>query len=192
MSYIANPFVAVLDANVLYPFRIRDVLLTFSQQGLFRARFTECIIDEWVRNLTAKRPDLADSIEAQVEVIRANLPECFVTGYEPLIAGLTLPDPDDRHVLAAAIRCSAQVIVTFNEKDFPEEVLSEHDTERLTPDDFLVNTFDLYPNASAKALRTVRKRYMNPPFDKSEFLLDLTSKGLPKLAAAARPYIEFI
>lgn len=192
MSHIANPFVVILDANVLYPFRSRDVLLTFAQLGLFRARITDDIMDEWTRHLIANKPDLETSVRNQVEAIKDAFEECFVVGYEPLIDGLALPDLDDRHVLAAAIKCSAQVIVTENHKDFPADVLDEHDLITLSADDMLANTFDLFPIECALALRTVRKRYGNPPFTPSEFLLDLTKCGMPKLAAMARASIDYL
>ena len=118
MNHVANPFVVVLDANVLYPYRMRDILFTFAHQGLFRARFTKDIIDEWTRNLIADKPDLKTSVEKQATIVAEVFDECFVEGYEPLIAGLNLKDPDDRHVLAAAIKCSAQIIVTENRQDF--------------------------------------------------------------------------
>lgn len=123
MSIVANPFVVVLGANVLYPFRTRDILFTFAHEGLFRARFTEEIVDEWTRNLLARKPELSESIRLQVNAIRGAFDECFVTGHMPLVEGLDMPDPDDRHVLAAAIRCSAQVIVTENKRDFPQDLL---------------------------------------------------------------------
>lgn len=192
MSHIANPFVVILDANVLYPFRTRDVLLTFAQLGLFRARFTDDIMDEWTRHLIANKPDLETSVRKQVDAIKDAFEECFVVGYEPLIDGLALPDLDDRHVLAAAIKCSAQVIVTENHKDFPDDVLDDHDLITLSADDMLANTFDLFPIECARALRTVRKRYGNPPFTPSEFLLDLTKSGMPKLAAMARASIDYL
>ncbi len=192
MSHVANPFVIVLDANVLYPFRTRDVLFTFAQQGLFRARFTDEIIDEWTRSLIKNKPGLKASIGRQEKIIRDVFEECFVTGFEPLIDGLKLPDKDDRHVLAAAIKCSAQIIVTENKKDFPEDVLEEHNIEALSADDMLANTFDLFQMGGAKALRIVRQRYDNPPFTASEFLLDLTKCGMPKLAAMARNGIEYL
>ena len=118
MSHVANPFVVVLDANVLYPFRTRDVLLTFAQQGLFRARFTNQIIDEWTRNLIQNKPELQESVQQQELVVRDVFEECFVAGFEPLVSGLNLPDKDDRHVLAAAIKCSAQVIAPRTKKIF--------------------------------------------------------------------------
>ncbi len=192
MSHVANPFVVVLDANVFYPFRTRDVLFTFAQHGLFRARFTNQIMDEWTRNLIENKPELKDSVRRQERVIREVFEECFVTGFEPLVSGLNLPDKDDRHVLAAAIKCSAQVIVTENKKDFPEDILEEYSVEALSADDMLANTYDLFPIDGARALRAVRQRYGNPPFTASEFLLDLTKCGMPKLAAMARSGIEYL
>lgn len=176
----------------MYPFRTRDVLFTFAQQGLFRARFTEQIIGEWTNSLIRNKPDFEKSVLEQAEAVRNVFQECFVTGYEPLIEGLVLPDENDRHVLAAAIKCSAQIIVTENLKDFPPEVLEEHDIEVLGADDVLANTFDLFPIDGAMALKTVRQRYDNPPFSQSEFLLDLTKSGMPKLAAMARSTIEYL
>lgn len=192
MSYIANPFVMVLDANVLYPFRTRDVLFTFAQQGLFRARLTEQIMDEWTFNLIKNKPAMKASVESQAAAIREVFDECFVTGHEVLIGGLALPDPGDRHVLAAAIASGAQLIVTENLKDFPDDVLDTYGIVALGADDARANTFDLFPVEGARALRIVRQRYDNPAFTASEFLFDLTKSGMPKLAAMARSVIEFL
>lgn len=192
MSHVANPFVVVLDANVLYPFRMRDILFTFAQQGLFRPRFTTEIIDEWTRSLIADKPKLEASVRRQAKIVAEVFDECFVDGYKPLIEGLNLPDADDRHVLAAAIKCSAQIIVTENRRDFPENVLNEYGVKALGADDLLANTCDLFPIEGARALRTVRMRYENPPFTPSEFLLDLTKCGMPKLAGMSRKGIEYL
>ncbi len=192
MTFVVNPFVAIVDANVLYPFRVRDVLLTFADEGLFRARFTDEIINEWTRNLIKNKPSFEDSVRQQEAVIRNLFDDCLVTGHHPFIEVLDLPDPDDRHVLAAAIRCSAQVIVTENLRDFPAATLDEYDIEALTADDFLVNTYSLFRSDGARALRAVRNRYRNPPMTAADFILDLTRAGLPKLAAAARPDIDFL
>ena len=192
MSIVANPFVVILDANVLFPFRVRDVLLTFAHEGLFRARFTEEILAEWTENLIELKPQLKESVLSQADEIRQNFDECFVTGHMPLIEGLEMPDKDDRHVLAAAIRCSAQVIVTENKRDFPSDLLEEYDVHVLGADEMLVNTYELFPVEAARALGRVRARYRNPPMNVSEFLLDLTRTGLPKLAALARRDIEIL
>ena len=192
MSFVANPFVVVLDANVLFPVRLRDVLLSFAEEGLFRARFTDDIIAEWTENLIRLKPSLEGSVRTQEDLIRANFGECFVQGYHALIAGLALPDPNDRHVLAAAIRCSAQIIVTENLRDFPANMLEEHDVQALGADDFLAGTYDLFPSDAVRALRAVRRRYRNPAMNPSEFVLDLTRNGLPKLAAMIRADVEFL
>jgi hypothetical protein len=110
----------------------------------------------------------------------------------PLVEGLDLPDKGDRHVLAAAIRCSAQVIVTENRRDFPKDILEEYDVEVLGADEMLVNTYELFPAEAVHALGKVRGRCKNPPMNVSEFFLDLTRAGLPKLAAIARRDIEFL
>lgn len=190
MSIVANPFVVILDANVLFPFRTRDVLLTFAHEGLFRARFTDEILAEWAVNLIALKPELEDSVASQVDMIRQVFDECFVTGHMALVDGLEMPDQNDRHVLAAAIRCSAQVIVTENKRDFPGNLLEEYDVEVLGADEMLVNTYELFPVEAARALAKVRKRYRNPSMNVSEFLLDLTRAGLPRLAATVKRDIE--
>ncbi|MBZ0130214.1 MAG: PIN domain-containing protein [Rhodobacteraceae bacterium] len=192
MSFVANPFVVILDANVLYPFRTRDVLFSFAQAGLFRARFTDEILDEWTRSLIENRPQFEASVRQQEAAIRDVFDECLVTGHAPLIPGLLLPDEDDRHVLAAAIKCSAQIIVTENHKDFPADRLEEYGVETLGADEFLANTYDLFPKDGARVLKEVRLRYDNPPFTRSEFLMDLIKSGLPKLAALARVDIEYL
>ena len=103
MKLLAECCVAVLDANVLFPFRKRDILLRFCHAGLFQARWSEQILDEWTRNLLDQKPQLEDSIRSQLRAMKTHFPEALVTGYEPLVIALDLPDTDDRHVLAAAI-----------------------------------------------------------------------------------------
>ena len=116
------PFVVVYDANVLYPSVLRDLLIRIAQAGLVQAKWTDHILDETFRNLTKNRPDLdPQRLERTRELMCASVRDCLVTGYEPLIDVLELPDPNDRHVLAAAIRSRAQIIVTNNLRDFPSD-----------------------------------------------------------------------
>ena len=192
MSHIANPFVVILDANVLYPFRVRDVLLHFAHAGLFRARWTDKIMDEWTSNLITNKPDLEASVRSQEAAIRENFEECWVGGYSDIEAILVLPDEDDRHVLAAAIKCSAQHIVTENLKDFPDTALEQYGIEAISADDFLTHTFQLFTFDAMRILRELRRGYDKPSFTASAFLNDLTAKGMPKLAASARVHIEFL
>lgn len=130
-------FTALYDACVLYPAPLRDLLMRLALTDLFRARWTDQIHDEWIRNLLANRADLtAEQLERTRTLMNSHVRDCLVTGYEPLIEGLALPDPDDRHVLGAAIRACASVIVTFNLKDFPANVLEPLGVERQHPDAF--------------------------------------------------------
>ena len=181
--HVANNFAVVLDANVLYPFRKRDILLRFAHAGFFRACWTDRIEGEWTSRLLAQKPHLAASVEAQLAAMREHFPEALVTGYEPLIEALTLPDPDDRHVLAAAIRCGAQQIITENLADFPDDALAPFSIEASSCDDFLLRTFELYPAQAVEVLSRLRQSYRNPPFTASEFIFDLTARGMPKLAS---------
>ena len=192
MSHLADRFVVLLDANVLYPFRKRDVLLRFYEAGLFRARWTDEIISEWTQSLLKRRPDLKRSIAAQQEKLSAVFPEALVTGYEPLKSGLKLPDNGDLHVLAAAIQCGAQHIITDNVRDFPASALEVYSIEAIEADEFLARTFDLYTAEAMTVLRELREHYSKPSFSPSEFVLDLTAKGMPKLAARVRSRRQFL
>src|SRR5437879_2534572 len=159
-----HPVIAVYDANILYPAPLRDLFIRLAQAGLVRARWTETIHDEWVRsvlkdnsNLTAER--LARTRTLMNEAVR----DCLVSGYEGLIASLTLPDLDDRHVLAAAICAGAEVIVTFNLKDFPNDTLARFNIEAQHPDDFLLSLFDVVPGMVCAAIKRQRESLRNPP-----------------------------
>jgi predicted nucleic acid-binding protein len=118
-------FAVIYDACVLHPPSLRDLLIRLALTGKVRARWTDEILDETFRSILARRSDLSmANLERTRELMNASVPDCRVTGHMPLIGGLTLPDPDDRHVLAAAIVAGAQVIVTFNLKDFPRDLLT--------------------------------------------------------------------
>lgn len=117
-------FTAIFDACVLYPAPLRDLLMSLALTGLFRAKWTAAIHEEWIGNLLRNRDDLTrPQLERTRDLMDRAVPDALVAGYEELIDPLTLPDPDDRHVLAAAIRGRADVIVTSNLKDFPETAL---------------------------------------------------------------------
>ncbi len=115
-----------------------------------------------------------------------------VTGYEDLIASLSLPDPDDRHVLAAAIRAGATVIVTYNLKDFPAETLARFDIEAQHPDDFLVSLLDQSPGMVCAAVKRQRESLRNPPKTALELLATLESQGLTQAVARLRQFGELI
>lgn len=118
------PFVVVYDASVLYPSVLRDLLIRIAQAGLVQAKWTNEILDETFRSIIRQRPDLdPQRLERTRTLMCAAIRDCLVVDYEPLIDAVELPDIDDRHVLAAAIKARAQIIVTSNLKDFPDSVL---------------------------------------------------------------------
>ncbi|MBA4062536.1 MAG: PIN domain-containing protein [Isosphaera sp.] len=188
-----HPVTAVYDANVLYPAPLRDLFIRLAHAGLVRARWTEAIHDEWARNVladnTALSPDrLARTRSLMNEAVR----DCLVTGYEDLIESLSLPDPDDRHVLAAAIRADAEVIVTFNLKDFPAAVLAAFNVEAQHPDDFLVSLFEAATGPVCAAVKRQREGLRNPPKTAEELLATLESQGLVQAVARRREFVELL
>lgn len=172
-------FTAVYDACVLYPSPLRSFLMYLALTDLFRARWSQQIHEEWMRNVVANFPDIS---QQQVERIRdfmnEHVRDCLVTDYESLVDALKLPDPDDRHVLAAAIHCRASVIVTFNLKDFPESELSKYQIEAQHPDEFCAHLFDLSPDVVCQAARLQRASMKNPPKTVAEYLELLATQGM--------------
>jgi len=117
---------------------------------------------------------------------------CLVTGYESLVSSLTLPDPDDRHVLAAAIRCGADVIVTFNLKHFPNESLKQFGIESRHPDDFLTYQLNLAPNVVCAATKRHRESLKNPPKTVEEYLAAMERQGLAQAVSVLRQFADLI
>lgn len=164
-------FVVVYDANVLYRAPLRDLLLRLAGTRQFQARWTDRILDEAFENLARNRPDLDRTRLLRTRrLICEAVPDCLITGREPLAAGLTLPDVDDCHVLAAAIRAGAQVIVTFNLDDFPANALEPFGVEAQHPDEFVLNVIDLDPGAVVNVCRDQRAALQKPPQTLLEFL----------------------
>lgn len=174
-------FVALFDACVFYPAQLRDLLLRVACSDAFKARWTDHIHDEWIRSLLRDRPDIGpERLTRTRELMNRAVPDCLVTEYEPFIERLSLPDPGDRHVLAAAIRCNAGVIVTLNQRDFPEEVVGRYGISVQHPDEFLAHLFDLKPAVVCSAVREMRACLTNPAKTVRELLDDLLQAGLPK------------
>ncbi|MFK0314500.1 PIN domain-containing protein [Pseudomonas sp. NPDC090233] len=176
-----SPFTAFYDANVLYPAPLRDLLMHLALTGVYRARWSTRIHDEWKRNLLLNRPDLTrEHLDRTSGLMDTAVPDALVTDYELLIDGLDLPDEDDRHVLAAAIKCNASVIVTFNLKDFPQAVLDKFDIEPLHPDDFIADLWDLDKAAVLEAAQRQRVSLKAPPHSVQEYLDTLLQQKLPE------------
>ncbi|MBB5939836.1 PIN domain-containing protein [Streptomyces zagrosensis] len=182
------PFVAVYDANVLYPSTLRDVLIRVAQAGLVQAKWTDQILDETFRNLKANRPELnPDHLDRTRSLMVGSIRDVLVKGYEPLIDMLELPDPDDRHVLAAAIKARAQVIVTSNLKDFPADRLTPWDVEAVHPDVFLEAQVDLSSQVVYATLQQIADSWRTPPNAVvADVITSLEREGLVAAVAALR------
>ena len=178
-----STFTAYFDANVFYGARLRSLILFLAQTKLFRARWSDRVHDEWIRNLLEKRPSLqrADLMRTR-QLMDAAVLDALVTGYEPLINAMDLPDPDDRHVLAAAVVCKASCIVTFNISDFPEESLAPYGLHAVHPDDFLRDVESVDPAAFADAVWEDLDHYRAPPLDLPEYVVALRKAGVPRIA----------
>lgn len=180
-------FGATYDACVLHPAGLRDLLIRVAMTGLFRARWTDHILDEIVRSILRRRPDLDHSqLDRTRQLMCDAVPDCLTTGYEGLIDHLTLPDPDDRHVLAAAIRAGSGVIVTENLSNFPTEALEPYNIEAQTPDVFVVHLIDLAPTTVAGVVQAQAAALIDPPMTAPEVLDHLARSGLPRSAALLR------
>jgi predicted nucleic acid-binding protein len=180
-------FTALYDACVLYPAPLRDLLMHLALTDLFRAKWSDKIHEEWIRSVLADRPDLTrEQLNRTRDLMNRHVRDCLVSGYEELIACLTLRDPDDRQVLAAAVRSRADVFVTFNLADFPAAVLSGYGLEAQHPDEFVTHLIDLAPGAVYGAAKRHRASLRNPPKTVEEYLAALERHGLPQTAARLR------
>jgi hypothetical protein len=180
-------FTAVYDANVLHPAALRDFLIRLGQTGLLRARWTEQILDEMIASILRRRPDLDASKLARTRTLMCEaVADCLVTGYEPLIEALVLPDSNDRHVLAAAIRCSAGVIVTSNLSDFPPAAVAPFNIEIQSPDQFALHVIDLAPGRVASVIQQQATALRDPASTVDDVLDRLSRSGLPRAAATLR------
>ena len=164
-----------------------------SLTGKFRAKWSETIQEEWTSILIENRPDIsAEQLMRTVELMNRVLPDACVYGHEKLIAGLELPDPNDRHVLAAAICGQADVIVTLNLKDFPRDQLEPFGIDAQHPDAFCGYLFDLDAAAVVSAARKHRAQLRNPKMDVDQYLLNLAKHGLPQTAKSLSAYRSII
>ena len=188
-----SPVTAILDASVLYPALLRNILMRFAVHGLFRVRWSTQIHEEWISALLRNRPDLT---RPRVEHIRnlmdQHIQDALVTGYEARIEAVTLPDINDRHVLAAAIHCGATVIVTTNLRDFPNAILAGFGLEALHPDRFILNLVNSDHDAAIAALRQLRQSLKNPPLTPTELVAIMERQGLTESAVAISGFIETI
>lgn len=180
-------FTVVYDANVLYPAPLRDLLVRVGMTGVVRVKWTDEILDEVFRNILKNRPDLMMEKLARTRTLMNNaIRDVRVDAYQRLVGSLNLPDPDDRHILAAAIQCGAQSIVTHNLKDFPADRLGPYGVEAIPPDEFVLDLLDLAPGAVLRVLNEQQSSLKSPPRTLEELIDTLEGNGLVRSMAEAR------
>lgn len=182
-------FIVVYDSCVLYPAPLRDLLMRLALTDLYQAKWTKDIHREWIQSLLKNRLDLT---EERLEITRAKMDlhvrDCLVFEYEELIGDLKLPDPNDRHVLAAAIKANAQTIVTYNLADFPPSAVIKYGIDAQHPDDFLRYLIDLSPSKVIRTVQETRLSLKSPPKNSEEYLAILEKQSLPQTVAYLRDY----
>lgn len=190
MNLFADRFTVVLDTNVLVGALMRNMILSLAEAGLFRPRWSETTpCEEFERTLLriapAFTPENAASRRARIEQA---FPEGLVVVDTALMAALRLPDPDDRHVLAAAIQARAALIVTENLRDFPLDCLAAHEIKAIGADDFLADCMDLAGPEAIAVLRRMRARFRRPELDAEALLLKMEQLGLTQTATMLAPF----
>ena len=187
-------YTALLDACVLYPIAMTDALLSLATAGLFAAKWSREIEREWIAALENRRRELHDRLEVRRDAMRDAVPDWEVpeAAWAPLVAGDNLTDPDDRHILAAAVAGHADCIVTANLKDFPAEIVGVYGLEVGDPDRFVINQWDLDPLIAMAAFKRMRARWRNPQATPENFAKALEQGGLPATAQRIRDAAELI
>jgi len=163
--------IAFLDANVLYPARLRDLLMRLALRDLFQPRWSEQVHDEWTNAALRDHADLtATQLQRVRRLMEQSLCDAAVTDFEHRIESLTLPDPDDRHVLAAAIHGGANVIITANLRDFPADALAPHQIEAVHPDSFVARLLETDAAEVIDAVHELHHNLKKPAMTMDELL----------------------
>jgi PIN domain len=179
----------IYDACVLYPAPLRDLLMRLALTDLYRARWTDTIHDEWIRNVLKQRPDLKlEHLERTRALMNAHVRDCLITDFDYLIDSISLPDKQDRHVVAAAIHCDASLIVTFNLKDFPPSQLERYSLVAQHPDEFIVDLMNLNREKVCEAVSHHRHSLKNPAKTTDEYLDTLLRQGLTQTVTQLRKW----
>ena len=187
-------YTALLDACVLFPPVVADALISLHVAGLYTARWTARIDNEWINAAVRNHDKPREKLEHRRDAMRTAVPDWEVhpASYETLIIGRDLPDSDDEHVIAAALAGHADCIVTSNLKHFPETVLATLGLEAIHPDDFIVCQFDLDPYATLAAFKNMRARLRNPPSTAEAFATTIERNQLVSTALRLREAIDLL
>jgi len=181
--------IVILDACVLYPAPLRDLLMNLVLTGLFKAKWTNMINEEWIRNVLKQRPDLTRrQLERTRDLMNSHAIDSLVDDYENLIPNIILPDPADRHVLAAAIKSQASLIVTYNLKDFPLSSIKQYGIKAIHPDNFVTELFLNSPEKVMARVERLRSGLKNPPLTRVKYLRVLVQQKLEKFTQALLEY----
>ena len=149
---------AVLDACVLYPTVLREILIGAARAGLYRPLWSARLLEEWARAAARRNPVDETFARGEIALLRAEFPEAEIAAQPGLESRLHLPDENDIHVLAVAIAASADAIVTFNAMDFPRATLAGEGLERRDPDGFLWQLLGEHPDEMRAIIERVRAR----------------------------------
>jgi hypothetical protein len=184
-----KPSIVVFDACILYPFHLRNIVVQAAVDHLIEARWTNEIHEEWMRNLAADAPAIPRArLEATCRLMNEALPGAKIAGYEGLIPQVCLPDPNDRHVAAAAIAAGASLILTWNLRDFPTAALKTYDLRRQTPDAFLAGLYDEAPDLLVSSLANARRNLNKSRVSVSDFIDILRNQRLTQLGTRLRKH----
>jgi predicted nucleic acid-binding protein len=174
-------FKCVLDTNVIYPLWTRDLLLWFAFYDLYTPQWSENICSEWM-NVMLRKGVNEEEAQKRADVINEAFPDALVENYSSLIDHLELPDVNDKHVLAAAIKTNANLIITNNLKDFPEDYLAKYGLKAKSPDDFFTDIIDLNPDIALTSFKKLVLNKKNPPYNEFEVLDIFRNNGLKNTA----------
>ena len=181
------PYAALLDACVLVPISLADTLLRIAECNLYRPLWSQRIVDEAVAALQVVHPEIpSEQFLDRFAAMAAAFEDALVVGWERFEPGLVLPDPDDRHVLAAAIRGSAGIIVTNNREDFPATAVAEFDIEVSDADAFLLDQLDLAPQVVVNVIQEQAGDTRNPALSVADLLNRLRRASVPMFVDEVR------
>ncbi|MCY4465516.1 MAG: PIN domain-containing protein [Chloroflexi bacterium] len=192
MTSASRP-VPFIDANVLYSAGVRDILLQLGKQQIIVPKWSEDIGVEWQRALRNSRPSIPpEKLDRIWEELNYHYSTSLVTGYDHLINDIHLPDPDDRHVLAAATVGNCDVILTANLRDFPQEAVGAYGLSAEHPDSWMRNLLESKPDDFCRAVRDMRRRLRKPPFTVAQHLESLERQGLKDTVSLLRQYAHLL
>ena len=194
----ANRFTAVVDACVLCSPLKRNLILSLAEAELFRVRWSDEILDETEKAIEIvldklECKDAADRASRARAAMNKAFVEATVTQYESMGKGIgKLPDEGDRHVIAAAIKSKADIIVTENLKDFPKNILAGYGIEAKSADEFVADAIDLNPALAISAIKRMRLRFNKPEKTPESLLLDMERIGITHSENQLRDSVKLI